>query len=221
MMVFSKSLNMQQTMKLYKKLIVTDGLHFLCAACVSQRDVIDRNVVKFRSLRKSNYSRGSQHFSCLIEHSLIKTIVSSTRSEQQTSQSVISTLNLNHKQPASSRVTLNSGYTGSVSVRQCLSAWNTSSSSLSLDCKLRPMQTAHSETQIVNIPAKILCNAAAGGYGYKITLHLEYGTSNQLTFGHRASSVQDRRFAAHQRTFFIYLINKYISLSDNCLTVHH
>ena len=42
-----------------------------------------------------------------------------------------------------------------------------------------------------------------------------------LTFRHRASSVQDRRFATLQRTLFIYLINKYISLSDICLTVHH
>ena len=42
-----------------------------------------------------------------------------------------------------------------------------------------------------------------------------------LTFRHRASSIQDRRFATLQRTLFIYLINKYISLSDNCLPVHH
>ena len=32
---------------------------------------------------------------------------------------------------------------------------------------------------------------------------------------------RDRRFATLQRTLFIYLINKYISLSDICLTVHH
>ena len=42
-----------------------------------------------------------------------------------------------------------------------------------------------------------------------------------LTFRHRASSIQDRHFATLQRTPFIYLINKYISLSDICLTVHH
>ena len=42
-----------------------------------------------------------------------------------------------------------------------------------------------------------------------------------LTFRHRASSIQDRHFATLQRTLFIYLINKYISLSDICLTVHH
>ena len=42
-----------------------------------------------------------------------------------------------------------------------------------------------------------------------------------LTFRHRASSIQDRRFATLQRTLFIYLIDKYISLSDICLTVHH
>ena len=43
----------------------------------------------------------------------------------------------------------------------------------------------------------------------------------QMTFRYRASSIQDRRFATLQRTVFIYLINKYISLSDICLTVHH
>ena len=32
---------------------------------------------------------------------------------------------------------------------------------------------------------------------------------------------RDRRFTTLQRTLFIYLINKYISLSDICLTVHH
>ena len=42
-----------------------------------------------------------------------------------------------------------------------------------------------------------------------------------LTSRHRASSIQDRRFDTLQRTLFIYLINKYISLSDICLTVHH
>ena len=42
-----------------------------------------------------------------------------------------------------------------------------------------------------------------------------------LTFRNHASSLQDRRFATLQRTLFIYLINKYISLSDICLTVHH
>ena len=44
---------------------------------------------------------------------------------------------------------------------------------------------------------------------------------NVLTFRHRGSSIQDRRFATLQRTLFIYLINKYISLLDICLTVHH
>ena len=42
-----------------------------------------------------------------------------------------------------------------------------------------------------------------------------------LTFRHRASSVQHRRFATLHRTLFIYLINKYISSSDICLTLHH
>jgi len=44
---------------------------------------------------------------------------------------------------------------------------------------------------------------------------------NELTFRHRASYIQDRRFATLQKTLFIYLINKNISLSDICLTVHH
>ena len=39
---------------------------------------------------------------------------------------------------------------------------------------------------------------------------------NCLTFRHRASSIYDRHFATLQRTLFIYLINKYISLSDIC-----
>jgi hypothetical protein len=39
-----------------------------------------------------------------------------------------------------------------------------------------------------------------------------------LTFRHRASSIQDRHFTTLQRRLFIYLINKYISLSDICLT---
>ena len=47
------------------------------------------------------------------------------------------------------------------------------------------------------------------------------GTGNQLTFRHRASSIKDRSFATLQRKFFMYLINKCISLSDICLTVHH
>ena len=42
-----------------------------------------------------------------------------------------------------------------------------------------------------------------------------------LTFRHRASCILDRRFTTLQRTLFIYLINKYISLSDICLTVRH
>ena len=39
--------------------------------------------------------------------------------------------------------------------------------------------------------------------------------------GLKAYVYRDRRFATLQRTLFIYLINKYISLSDICLTVHH
>jgi len=47
------------------------------------------------------------------------------------------------------------------------------------------------------------------------------GNTRALTFRHRASYVQDRRFATLQRTLFKCLINKYISLSDIFFTVHH
>ena len=55
-------------------------------------------------------------------------------------------------------------------------------------------------------------------FGQKI---LSFFLRHLLTFRHPASSIQDRRFATLQRTLFIYLINKYISLSPICLTVHH
>ena len=45
--------------------------------------------------------------------------------------------------------------------------------------------------------------------------------ASQLTFRHRASCIWDRHFATLQRMLFICLINKYISLFDICLTVHH
>ena len=48
-----------------------------------------------------------------------------------------------------------------------------------------------------------------------------YNGGDNMTFRHHASSIYDRRFAFPQRTLFIYLINKYISLSDISLTVHH
>jgi len=56
-----------------------------------------------------------------------------------------------------------------------------------------------------------------------LIIHLFYvlQAEESLTFRYRASSIQDRHFAALQRTLFIYLINKYISLSDICLTAHH
>ena len=58
---------------------------------------------------------------------------------------------------------------------------------------------------------------------YILFLNLQYlsDTNMYLTFRHRASPIWDRRFATLQRTLFIYLINKYISLSDICLAVHH
>jgi len=57
----------------------------------------------------------------------------------------------------------------------------------------------------------------------KATDHLEdsYIREKTLTFRHRASSTYNRCFATLQRMLFIYLINKYISLSGICLTVHH
>ena len=43
-----------------------------------------------------------------------------------------------------------------------------------------------------------------------------------LTFRHRASCVLGQAFHySPENAFYIYLINKYISLSDICLTVHH
>ena len=42
-----------------------------------------------------------------------------------------------------------------------------------------------------------------------------------LTFRRLNPVYRDRRFVTLQRMLFIYLINKYISLSDICLTVHH
>ena len=53
-------------------------------------------------------------------------------------------------------------------------------------------------------------------------MFIETWPHSELTFRHRASYIyRDRHFATLQRTLFIYLINKYISLSDICLTVHH
>jgi len=45
--------------------------------------------------------------------------------------------------------------------------------------------------------------------------------SRGLTLGNVRPVYRDRRFATLQRMLFIYLIKKYISLSDICLTVHH
>jgi len=42
-----------------------------------------------------------------------------------------------------------------------------------------------------------------------------------ITFRHQSFCMQDRHFATLQRMLFIYLIKKYISLSDICLTMHH
>ena len=47
------------------------------------------------------------------------------------------------------------------------------------------------------------------------------GENFHSPLGTVCSVYRDRRFATLQRTLFIYLINKYISLSDICLTVHH
>ena len=43
-----------------------------------------------------------------------------------------------------------------------------------------------------------------------------------LTFRHRASCILGQAFHySPENAFYMYLINKYISLSDICLTVHH
>ena len=67
------------------------------------------------------------------------------------------------------------------------------------------------------------CGRQFIAYVFFPTIHNEWsdGTAVHLTFRHRASCIRDRRFATLHRTLFIYLINKYISLSDICLTVHH
>jgi len=45
---------------------------------------------------------------------------------------------------------------------------------------------------------------------------------SSLTFRHLASSILGQAFHySPENDFYIYLINKYISLSDICLTVHH
>ena len=52
-------------------------------------------------------------------------------------------------------------------------------------------------------------------------MFIETWPHSELTFRHRGPLYRDRRLATLQRTLFIYLINKYISLSDICLMVHH
>ena len=42
-----------------------------------------------------------------------------------------------------------------------------------------------------------------------------------ITFKHRASCILGQAFHYSSENAFYYLINKYISLSDICLTVHH
>ena len=75
------------------------------------------------------------------------------------------------------------------------------------------------------MPAKIVsCSNTAPATPQPATYYLPrlpFIILYELTFRHRASSIQDRHFPTLQRTLFIYLINKYISLSDICLTVHH
>ena len=52
-------------------------------------------------------------------------------------------------------------------------------------------------------------------------MFIETWPHSELNFGTALPLYRDRSFATLQRTLFIYLINKYISLSDICLTVHH
>ena len=47
------------------------------------------------------------------------------------------------------------------------------------------------------------------------------GENFHYTLGTVRPVYRDRRFITLQRTLFTYLINKYISLSDICSTVHH
>ena len=52
-------------------------------------------------------------------------------------------------------------------------------------------------------------------------MFIETWPHSELTFRRRLPLYRDRRFATLQGTLFVYLINKYISLSDICLVVHH
>ena len=52
-------------------------------------------------------------------------------------------------------------------------------------------------------------------------MFIETWPHSELTFGTALPLYRDRRFTNLQRTLFIYLINKYISLADICMTVHH
>ena len=98
---------------------------------------------------------------------------------------------------------------------ECLSHWNNSMAVDNERC----------------IPVYILCkmNVQYGGcvplFGCFNLLQFLFKTffivAGNLTFRHHASCIQDRCFTTLQRTLFIYLINKYTSLSDICLTVRH
>ena len=70
---------------------------------------------------------------------------------------------------------------------------------------------------------RIATDASSCNLGHRQQFCIQvYTDCVALTFRHRASCIQDRRFAVLSRErLFIYLINKYISLSDTCLTVHH
>ena len=58
------------------------------------------------------------------------------------------------------------------------------------------------------------------------TVHSSYSMEEgsygfALTFRHRASCILGQAFHYSPENAFYILINKYISLSDICLTVHH
>ena len=66
-----------------------------------------------------------------------------------------------------------------------------------ISCKYCRFHVCHC-TSIVRISSKFVCDWQQ--QNWKV---------NPLTFRHRASSIQDRRFAAFERTLVIYLINQY------------
>ena len=74
---------------------------------------------------------------------------------------------------------------------------------------------------IVRCKVAIPQQAPSGDWGQILFGDILTAKGGRLTFRNRASCIYDRRFATFYRTLFIYLINKYISLSDIYLTEQH